>query len=84
MAMVKLVFDQWFADAWPAHQRRLAEWQVGRVRTASRLLGVAESEVGWAEIVWCHHKHGVPPLEHEAPKFADQPMDGRVRKAVAG
>lgn len=85
MEFVREAFEGWFDKAWPEYHRLLTEWQAERVRTVSRLLRIDESAVGWAEIVWCHSEHGVPPLEHEAPRFAEvMKMDGRLLKALGG
>ena len=75
-------FDRAFARSWAKYQRALVEWQAQRIATVSRLLSIPADRVGWAEVVWCHTLHGVPPLEHEAPKVTDFPLDGRLMRAV--
>lgn len=69
-------------DVVARYERAREKFQAERVVTVSRLLGIPPEQVGWAEVVWCHVEHGVPPLEHEGPQIGDFPMDGRIRRAI--
>ncbi|PRY24055.1 hypothetical protein [Pseudosporangium ferrugineum] len=82
MVFVREVFERHFSASWAKYQEALAVWQADRIATASGLLGIPAAEVHGGHIVWCHMEHGVPPLEDEAPKITDFPMDGRLRRAV--
>lgn len=75
-----IVLDRAFGVAWVKWQRRLVDFQVDRVLTAAQLLDIPVTDVTPVDIVWCHVRHGVPPLDDQAPRITDVPLDGRFRR----
>jgi hypothetical protein len=82
LVLVKEVFDRAFDQAYAEWQRRVVAFNVQRVLTTARLLGMPVEDVGREHVIWCHAVHGEPPLDDQAPKIADIPFDGRLRKVV--
>lgn len=84
LEQARRVMEAEFDRSWERYQRALVEWQVQRIVTVSRLLGIAPERVGFGELIWCHVQHGEPPLDDEAPKITDFPGDRRRLRAVRG
>lgn len=79
----EVVLGRVFSRVRAKHLAELEAFHVDRIVTTARLMGIPIEEVDSAWIIWCHSQHGVPPLEHEAPRIGDIKADRRIIRALA-